>query len=285
MGMLICNFKKFVSSRESPSFFFLDILITPVNIFWFLFSIPGVLLHHTSHISAQGTTSQPPQNLAYFDGTAQATVNTVLNLQTGIVFSFRTCNGGELLSQTGANGDSINFQVESSTGAFRVQWTVGGVSDTLALGSNFNGNLWKPVEVESVLGQLMLTVGDNSTILSNTLNTIDLSGGDLVIGNTYDGCLEETRGLNLASASDHTNVRWGDCPLDLQNGCGKLVVNRDLLIGYQFNLMGSSYLCSIAWSHWGILIDLETKNCLSLGVLISWWKFILYTIYVIQSPS
>ena len=87
----------------------------------------------------------------------------------------------------------------------------------------FERNLWKLVEIESILGQLLLTVGDNSKILSSTLNTIDLSGGDLIIGNTYDGCLDETRGLNLASASDHTNVRWGDCPLDLQNGCGKLV--------------------------------------------------------------
>ena len=102
-----------------------------------------------------------------------------------------------------------------------MHWTVGGESDTLALGSHFNGNLWKLVKVESILGELKLTVGGDSTILSSTLNNIDLSGGDLVIGNTYNGCLEETRGLNLAYTSILHNVRWGDCPFDSQNGCGK----------------------------------------------------------------
>ena len=104
-----------------------------------------------------------------------------------------------------------------------MQWTVSGVSDTLALGGDYNSNVWRLTTIESKLGQLELTIGDNSTVLPSALLNIDLSGGELFLGSSLDGCVEEIRGLDMASATDFTNVLWGDCPLNSQVGCGKLL--------------------------------------------------------------
>ncbi|XP_033643609.1 protein crumbs-like isoform X1 [Asterias rubens] len=177
--------------------------------------------------------AQLPASKAYFNGTSNVTVNTVLDFQTspGTWLNFRTCYSGEILTQTGSNGDSFTLSINPS-GFLQADWTVGMLSKSVDVGPNYATNSgWVLLKLQYTLGSIQLSVGNNvTTLATTTLNSellaIDLSGGSRVIlGRNFDGCIEQVTGLLLDNAESWNNVEWGACPLETQQGCNPPELN------------------------------------------------------------
>ncbi|XP_022085321.1 protein crumbs-like isoform X2 [Acanthaster planci] len=174
-----------------------------------------------------------PASKVYFNVSSYVNISTVLNLQSslGTWLNFRTCDEGEILTQTGSNGDTFTLSVIPS-GFVRATWTVGAVSKSADLGPNYATNTkWLLLRLQFALGSIILTVDDNSTTLASAsmnseLLAIDLSGGsDVILGVDFVGCMEQVTGLLLDSATSWSNVEWGVCPLEMQQGCRPLCNN------------------------------------------------------------
>ena len=173
--------------------------------------------------------AQQPASKAYFNGTSDATVSATLDLKNspGTWLNFRTCDSGEILTQTGSNGDTFTLSIIPS-GFVQATWTVGMVYKFVDVGPNYATNSgWVLFKLQYTLGSIRLSVGDSvTTLASDSLNsellTIDLSGGSgIVLGRNFEGCIEQVSGIQLDSASSWNNVEWGVCPLETQQGCSK----------------------------------------------------------------
>ncbi|XP_038063463.1 protein crumbs-like isoform X2 [Patiria miniata] len=169
-----------------------------------------------------------PASKVYFNVSSTVTIGTVLDLQSplGTWLNFRTCDEGEILTQTGFNGDTFTLSVTPS-GYIRAAWTVGAISKSAEVGPDYATNSkWVLLSLRYILGGIVLTVDSNLiTLASASLNSelfeIDLSGGgdEVVLGTDFVGCMEQVTGLPLDSATSWNNVNWGVCPLELQQGC------------------------------------------------------------------
>ncbi|KAK3607491.1 hypothetical protein CHS0354_010303 [Potamilus streckersoni] len=163
-------------------------------------------------------------------------VSTSWNLQKLTGFSFRTCSGGEILSQNGTSGDFL--QLEITNGTLKFQSLVQTASLTVSIGQNLNNNAWYTVNLHYYLGNLFLNISQGNTqvkseIIANStyrtyLFNVNLSNNlGLNVGQGYTGCLLE--GPNVIFVNNAlivNNVSWSNtscqknennCPTDTVN--------------------------------------------------------------------
>ncbi len=162
----------------------------------------------------------------YFNSTlgSLATLSGILSLKKHILFSFRTCLHGVIVSQTAANQDKLEFLLTEG-GSLRVSWSHDGSVGFIDVGDDtLSDNRWYTVESTFLLGEIYLKIEQgqdelfkmllsNSTY-NNFLWTLDVSGRSVIeVGSGFTGCIIEgftvTFSTNLTSSN---NVQWGQCP-------------------------------------------------------------------------
>ncbi|CAH1272075.1 CRB1 [Branchiostoma lanceolatum] len=194
----------------------------------------GVGLSLLAVVAAQTTQAPTPSANAFFNGfNSYAVLPNTLDITSRLTsFSFRTCNGGQLLRQEGSNGDYIEMSLlESGVLRFSFRKAGGRGEDFVDLGSGLTTNqMWHTVNLEYSVGNLTLSVdGEQITVASQTVRSyvldIDLSGsvdGGVMIGRGLIGCVYEGPGVQLTTATSQSSVQWGSCPLENVEGCGPL---------------------------------------------------------------
>ncbi|XP_078571953.1 uncharacterized protein LOC144859301 isoform X1 [Branchiostoma floridae x Branchiostoma japonicum] len=189
-----------------------------------------LILETTTSLQAQTTQAPTPSANAFFNGFNSYAVlpNTLQITSTLTSFSFRTCNGGQLLRQEGSNGDYVELSLIASGGVLRFSFRKAGGrgEDFVDLGSRLNTNqMWHTVDLEYLVGNLTLSVdGERITVASQTVRSyvldIDLSGSAGVeVGRGLIGCVHAGPGVQLTTTTSQSNVQWGSCPLENNEGC------------------------------------------------------------------
>jgi len=148
--------------------------------------------------------------------------------------SFRTCDNGELLYQSGGGDNSDFLQLSIQNGTLAFNWSVGLHQEEVILGNFLNNNVWWTVTLQRYLGNLSLNISLRgavkfSEIISNStfrtyFRSLDLSSSvGIYVGRNYTGCLLE--GPNVIFINNPSilsnNVEWSntscsqtfnDCP-------------------------------------------------------------------------
>ncbi|XP_017770186.1 PREDICTED: protein crumbs isoform X2 [Nicrophorus vespilloides] len=164
-----------------------------------------------------GPSDQPE---AYFNGSSYMRLQTTMSLKRQTGFSFRTCMGGELISQqlnenvveVSVNSEGIRFMGKTST----VQY------EKLIPGDYLN-NAWHVVNIMYRLGNLTMTVDNkivvllaNASFRPELLNSPGLynEGAVLIVGKHYNGCIMEGPSIpfNKTIVQPH-NVLFTKCPI------------------------------------------------------------------------
>ncbi|XP_019643256.1 PREDICTED: LOW QUALITY PROTEIN: protein crumbs-like [Branchiostoma belcheri] len=189
----------------------------------------GVGLSLLAAVVAQTTQAPTPSANAFFNGfNSYAVLPNTINIRSRLTsFSFRTCNAGQLLRQEGQNGDYIELALlDSGVLRFSFRKAGGRGEDYVDLGSGLTTNqMWHTVNLEYSVGNLTLSVdGEQITVASRTVNgyvlDINLSGGEGVkVGQGLTGCVYEGPGVQLTTATSQSNVEWGRCRLEDEEGC------------------------------------------------------------------
>ncbi|XP_078685408.1 uncharacterized protein LOC144918448 isoform X14 [Branchiostoma floridae x Branchiostoma belcheri] len=197
----------------------------------FLLGVGLSLLAAVVAQTTQAPTPTPSAN-AFFNGfNSYAVLPNTINIRSRLTsFSFRTCNAGQLLRQEGQNGDYIELALlDSGVLRFSFRKAGGRGEDYVDLGSGLTTNqMWHTVNLEYSVGNLTLSVdGEQITVASRTINgyvlDINLSGGEGVkVGQGLTGCVYEGPGVQLTTATLQSNVEWGRCRLEDEEGCGPL---------------------------------------------------------------
>ncbi|XP_013412192.1 protein crumbs [Lingula anatina] len=169
------------------------------------------------------------QNKAYFNSSAYVESTNTFDVHKRTTFQFRTCSEGQLLSDHGANGDSIEFYVNTN-GSLLLKWNASqdSVSNILTIGQDLNNNNWYKLSLKYQVGNVTLTIEQgsnkryerliaNSTYNSDFKNLNFTGGSPLTIGRGYLGCIEGALTVELdKNIAGHANVDWGNCPLESQ---------------------------------------------------------------------
>ncbi|XP_069695931.1 protein crumbs isoform X4 [Periplaneta americana] len=172
----------------------------------------ALLLHPLCTTSAQ-------QSEGFFNGSAYVRLLSSISIHGHTGLSFRTCQGGELFSQTKDN-NSISLVVRAEDLLFSV--TVQGQRIDTLLNARLVDNNWHTVVLLYRLGNLTLSVAGHSQVVANsTFNSEILSNRDLwsenavlIVGKGYHGCLLEGPSIVFnSSLAQGYNVEWGLCPL------------------------------------------------------------------------
>ena len=180
-----------------------------------------------------------PSNRGYFNASlpSLAIIPTSLSLRNQIAFSFRTCSHGNLLQETGDNGDSFSITL-TPEGALEISWhssAEDASNSTSIANGDFQNNQWYTIDSKFINGEIYVSIELGSqtkfrVLLSNStyqryLWDLDLSGGGgLRMGEGFTGCIQEGPGVQLSNAQTQgQNVAWDQCPLESQirPGCGK----------------------------------------------------------------
>ncbi|XP_055854363.1 protein crumbs isoform X1 [Episyrphus balteatus] len=173
---------------------------------------------------------------AYFNGSAYLRLLTPMPIWGHSAISFRTCRGGEILSQQ-YNRHTLWLSV---SGDF-VQVTFTGPNARVDARLPFKllDNKWHTIQFKYEYGNLNLVVDRSSMIIANsTYNSQFLTNQDvkneaaiLILGNAYSGCLLNGPGLIFNASSMHAQgVAFGACPL-APGPCG----DHDTLIRVQMD--------------------------------------------------
>ena len=139
-------------------------------------------------------------------------------------FSFRTCNNGELLIQTGTtHGDWLQLLIKD--GKLEFHWKIGQNQSNVKIGSNLYNNEWYTFNSNHYLGNLFFNISQGGNILfseriSNTtyrtyFSSVDLTGSSgLFVGRGFTGCIME--GPNVLFVNNNnlqtSNVQWSPTP-------------------------------------------------------------------------
>ncbi|XP_058822822.1 protein crumbs isoform X2 [Topomyia yanbarensis] len=166
------------------------------------------------------TASIQVEKEAYFNGSSYLRLKTPMTLWSHSAISFKTCRGGEILSQRYASHallvsvlpDSISI-VLSAPNNQPLEARVPG---------RYLDNKWHTLQFVYQLGTLYCIVDKQSTTIANqTLNSqlitnkyIKDEAAVLILGNHYSGCLLHGPGLVFnQSAMNNEGVVFGPCPL------------------------------------------------------------------------
>ncbi|XP_074654565.1 protein crumbs-like [Tubulanus polymorphus] len=163
--------------------------------------------------------------------------SSTLDLQTLTSFSFRTCStSGLILSQTGTSGDYFHVYL-TPVGGLTFDSRGGASVSSVNLGRGFNDNNWYVFRMESSLGNITASVSSGSVSLGSAvlatgtlrryLWNINLSGGPMIVGNGFVGCLIEGPGVPISSFTANNGVQMNQCPLENQISCPNLDIVND----------------------------------------------------------
>ncbi|XP_078349853.1 uncharacterized protein LOC144634690 [Oculina patagonica] len=196
--------------------------------------VTGVLLLHYPYTATC--------NKFFFNATSQMQVSSsVIPLQSGFDFSFRTCSGGVLLDQKGTSNGFIRLEVVPTTVNYSVTpvlfirshlemtWKINGIQDSVTLGRDLDRNIVHKVQFTAG------SEGINSTLILTGLTTLSVdipnsilgfvSSGTLFAGYSasgggtgFVGCIISGRNIQLRKTLTSVNIKE-NCTLDNQLGC------------------------------------------------------------------
>ncbi|CAO1412778.1 unnamed protein product [Diamesa serratosioi] len=170
-------------------------------------------------LSTQTNASTVEPREAYFNGSAYLRLRTPMTLWGHSAISFRTCRGGEILSQSYSKhklivtvlkeGISVSLNSQQSRTEARVA-------------ANLLDNHWHTIQFLYQLGNLNLIIDRKTFVISNSTYKKELISDQeikneaavLILGNQYSGCLLHGPGL-VFNTSEITvqGVLFGSCPL------------------------------------------------------------------------
>lgn len=170
-------------------------------------------------------------SFGYFNGTSYVSLSSTWRITQNTALSFRTCSGGELLHQRGANNDSLTLSVHNSSVVF--QWNINGINSSIIIGDDLASSDWLFAQFTFIFGVLRINISRSSTILFSSIiatNSFrsyilqaDLAGEtSLYVGRNFRGCIYEGPNVILSSNDsviEDTSVDWDSCPL--QADCAK----------------------------------------------------------------
>lgn len=159
---------------------------------------------------------------AYFNGTAYLRLLTPMSLWGQSVINFKSCKGGEILSQRYA-GHTLLLSVSDDY----VQLSLIGPSSSsikvdARIPAKLLDNKWHNLELYYQMGNLNLRIDEQNLIIANsTYNAMFLNDQEirneaavLILGNMFSGCLLEGPGLVFNTSAMHAQgVLFGPCPL------------------------------------------------------------------------
>ncbi|XP_055635267.1 protein crumbs isoform X3 [Toxorhynchites rutilus septentrionalis] len=166
------------------------------------------------------TTSIQVEKEAYFNGSAYLRLKTPMTLWSHSAISFKTCRGGEILSQR-YSGHALLVSVlpDSVTIVLSAPSTQ---SIEARVTGRYLDNKWHTIQFVYQLGTLYCIIDKQSTTIANqTYNSqlildqeIKNEAAVLILGKQYAGCLLHGPGLVFnASAMNAEAVVFGPCPL------------------------------------------------------------------------
>ncbi|KAF5279548.1 hypothetical protein FQR65_LT03370 [Abscondita terminalis] len=185
-----------------------------------------------------GPSDQPE---AYFNGSSYIRLQTTISLKRHTSFSFRSCIGGELLTQK-HNDNTIELSINTEGLAFVIH-SGGRIFDTKIIG-NYLNNKWHIIHIEYKLGNLTLSIDDQTQLIANAtyqteiLNNPNLynDGAILIVGNHFVGCILEGPSVIFNNSFIHPhNVQFGLCPIPLHSCIPKEDIKSSRAIDYCIN--------------------------------------------------
>ncbi|KAF5299346.1 hypothetical protein FQA39_LY02519 [Lamprigera yunnana] len=207
-----------------------------------------------STLQTLGPSDQPE---AYFNGSSYIRLQTTISLKKHTSFSFRSCVGGELFTQK-HNDNTIELSVNIDGIVFVIH-TSGHSFETKIIG-NYLNNKWHIIHLEYKLGNLTLSVDDqsqvshllvyfffidfcfqlfaNATYHSEILTNSNLynDGAILIVGNHFVGCILEGPSIIFNNSFIHPhNVAFGLCPIPLNSCVPKEDIKTSRTIDYCVN--------------------------------------------------
>ncbi|XP_022919866.2 protein crumbs isoform X1 [Onthophagus taurus] len=267
-----------LNHQEVNSVFIVNcfLLTTMIHVLFYVFLTASLTLGQII-----GPSNQPE---AYFNGSTYIRLQTTVSLKKQTGLSFKTCEGGELFSQTHKD-NVIELSLEPSTGWLKFSGKTLGKQFTERVQGNFSDNKWHHVHIFYVLGNLTLNIDDqyrllaNSTFRTELLNSPGLynDGAVLIIGKHYDGCIMEGPSIvfNKSFIQSH-EVRFGLCPIN--DDCGIHETKAACLLAPcmdhgQCIEVNNSYKCICNSGYVGtncerVLKPCETHACLNGGTCI-----------------
>ncbi|XP_065157140.1 protein crumbs-like [Atheta coriaria] len=184
----------------------------------FSFTCIGLLLLLTitkSHAQYYGPSDQPE---AYFNGSSYIRLETTISLKRLTGMSFRTCAGGELISQQ--LNDNI-FQISVNMDGLNYYAKTTGRQYKALIPGMFLNNQWHNVMLHYGFGNLTLRIDGDEELLANSTHQSDLLSGDLyndgavlIVGKHYNGCILEGPSINFNKSSIQAHsVAFTKCPI------------------------------------------------------------------------
>lgn len=132
--------------------------------------------------------------------------------------SFRTCAGGELISQQ--LNDNI-FQISVNMDGLNYYAKTTGRQYKALIPGMFLNNQWHNVMLHYGFGNLTLRIDGDEELLANSTHQSDLLSGDLyndgavlIVGKHYNGCILEGPSINFNKSSIQAHsVAFTKCPI------------------------------------------------------------------------
>ncbi|XP_066252818.1 protein crumbs [Euwallacea similis] len=189
--------------------------------FFCLLVLYALKCHCLNEIS---TPSGQPE--AYFNSSSYLRLQNSINLRKPVGLSFRTCYGGNLLSQQQTE-ESIELLVNKKGVLFKAK--VDGNSYEEIVFGNFVNNKWHTVFLQYSVGNLTINVdGDIEVIANSSYNTNlltssklydDMVASVLLVGKNFNGCLLEGPSVVFDPRLIYVNhnVIFEKCPIPIDS--------------------------------------------------------------------
>ena len=201
-------------------------------IFCFFFCFIGLLV-----LLSPLTTAS---NRFFFNETSLIQVSSaVVPLTSGFDLTFRTCNGGVLLSQKGTNNGFFTLEVVPTVVNYsqtptlfiashlRMTWEISGTRQFVPVGTKLDQNFNYKVEFVAGSGAI------NSTLTLTGISSVDVpnsilgfrnsgplrAGQPISAGQGFVGCIGSGTNIQLRDSGPGTFFNIKNCTLDNQQGC------------------------------------------------------------------
>ncbi|KAK2721506.1 protein crumbs-like [Artemia franciscana] len=228
---------------------------------------------------AQSNAGLQSYSEGYFSKSSYVILGNTFDLRGHLGFSFRTCGPkgyGTILLQEGNNGDFIKLDLKpfEEGGNLRLTINSQGSVYTTSVGTALNDNIWHYVELKSELGSLQLSVGSETALVANATIKPELlsnerieslsSGGELIVGKDFTGCLLQGPSITFTKPEffDAVGVEWGPCPISDTTECAKVAIDPCFSHPCQHSgkcmSIGNSYECSCTLRYTGRNCEVDT---------------------------
>ncbi|XP_050423737.1 protein crumbs isoform X2 [Adelges cooleyi] len=166
----------------------------------------------------------------YFNSSSWLHMFPAISLHKHVGFSFRTCSGGQIFSQTVGSIEMPYTQIGMSV--FHDGLTFNALIDKRhyesKMAGDFFDNTWHNVNLMYKLGELTMSIDSFQQVIANSTFNTEILTADLSVeqsilrvGDGFEGCLLE--GPNFifnSSLNQGYKIIWGQCPLSSQSCTG-----------------------------------------------------------------